>query len=181
MIKVEIDESLSELLISDMKSNDVPALKRDLNDGYAALEKYSDCLTANQDLCNLATITFEKAESWMSKISETYRKLEVHTLKASKDISIELKTFSQDGDQTIYEFLSDFEKKYKGRGTVEQRADVMWSQHFSLKIKNEMDHIKTDLPAMKRKLIANYGDLSTCLECITKKLEKVSPPSPEDL
>ena len=115
--------------------------------------KYSEIPQAAQDLCELASEVVEKAESWITAVNKVYRTLEIHTMKASKDITIEITEFSPDGSQTVFEFLLDFERKYRARGTESQKADVLWRQHLSQKLKNELDHVKTDLGMMKKKLI----------------------------
>ena len=63
-------------------------------------------------------------------MKERYKSMGSYTKKSSKD-TLEITSFAPDGSETIYEFLEDFEKKYKSRGSEAQRADLLWTQHLS--------------------------------------------------
>ena len=178
--KVQISSQSPELLVKESKNHVVPAVEKIMNSCYSSLTKYVAYSSRDEDLYLQATSAIEKAEIWIQEVTDLYNDSEMYSMDASKSMAIIIERFTGQGSQTVYEFLDDFESMYRGKGTEKQKADKLYRDYLSERIRSLTNSIASDFVALKAWLIKEFGDLTTVTEALITMVEVTSKPSLKD-
>ena len=117
--------------------------------------KYSNSASSNKEFSKNTEEALSKAAQWTKQLNTKYAALNLHDVQSSSRIALEISKFSEDGEQSIYEFIRDFDLCYKGRGTDTVKANQLWKAHLSAALQAETETIKDDLQALKEHLLQN--------------------------
>ena len=176
----KIDEKSPEYHILDAYEREKTDVEKLLDICYAALEKYSDKEMVDEELCEEANRTLQRAENWLGNVFKLYSEKGLSSTAGPKDIEVQVPKFSHDATTTVYEFLTAFDMKFQNKGSNQQRAEIMWSSYLEEKIKTETESLRHNISQLREYLIETYGDIHTVTDGILKVIEKLSIPQIED-
>ena len=145
---INLDETTSESHISSLITRDNPLIDKYTNLAYDKLAKYSNLVNTNPDIISSVKHQLTRAEEWSRHLINKYNSLGMHETQSSHRIAIEVTKFTEDSEQTVFEFLEDFDSCYRGRGSDNVKATQMWKTHLSASIQADTESIKTDLQAL---------------------------------
>ena len=178
--KVKISRNSSEFLVKDCLIQTAPSVERNISSLLSALQEYAGCPDIDQTLCDTAKQVIDLACTWVQEVNDTYFDLCLYLMDAPHQMQDEIEKFSGYGSQTIYEFLGDFESMYLGKGSVKQKADILYKIHLSDRIKTLTRSISSDFLALKNWLLQEYGDYLSVAETILRNMKAISKPSSKD-
>ena len=180
-IKTRIDSSASELVIREAKNKDLPTLDRRYKELYSNLvNKYLKHPQRKPEVTEKASTVLERALKWIQSVEEAYTDQEIYSVDNGKSPEVSLKTFSGAGPQVVYEFLDDFERKFKGVATSKEKAEQLYNNYLADDIKTLTSSISTSYPELKAWLIKKYGDVMDTTDCIIAQWENHSKPKEKD-
>ena len=171
-----VDASSSELTILESEAKVIPQLEKLIEKSYTTLGKYALLGCADQTLIDQITEVIENANDWASNVSTLYRQHEMYSVHNSKGLNLEVKPFDGSGTQTVYQFLRSFEGKHKGRGTELQRAEILYNNYLSPRIRSQTSKFSTEYSKLKIWLIDEYGDNITVSDSLISNIENMSKP-----
>ena len=93
------------------------------------------------EFCDEVENQIDKAQLWCLNIEELYNKTEVHKINTSKGNAAYVGIFSDSSQITVFEFLEAAELAYLGWGYSVQKANKLYSKHFSEEIKSHLINI----------------------------------------
>lgn len=173
--------SITDDVIMDLYTNvasDVLRLAKECDDkclSYAKLPNASDSLIES------AGETSACGYSWVSQVKKLYRDRQLHLNSSTNKAftgTLNLKKFSGDSNETIYEFFKKFDQFTKSNFTLEQKAMLLYSSYLDDKIKQELVLYSTDFQAMKQWLIKKYGKIKSIVDGKLLLLKERAHPGP---
>ena len=171
-----ISDLTSESRISSLMDREAKALEKHSNLLYEKLTKYSDVPSMSKSLSEKTQKTLDDAAAWSRALNVKYTELKMYDIQSANRITIEVTKFEEKGEQSIYEFLKDFNACYRGRGTDQVKANQLWKKYISPAIQADTEALKDDFQALQKHLIDNYGDLDYVVDGILRGVEKLRKP-----
>merc|ERR1711860_119229 len=102
--------------------------------------------------------TSDMVESWIEHVETAYDKRNIHSVITDKDRSGPVvRVFKGDQNQTVYEFLEDFENAYLTVGTSKRRANILHREFLDEWIRIQTLALSNDYPGLKSWLMEKYG------------------------
>ena len=97
-----------------------------------------------------------------------------------KELAVNLKPFNPSSGIDVLEFLTLFEKKFKGRGESSQKAEILWGTFLPTNIQNATTDIAEDYNKLKKHLTHHYGDIHIVTGVLLRDIEKAKIPEMSD-
>ena len=175
IVEKKIGESLSNVKLISLKTNDVKNLKI-LKEN---LEKKSSRLPeeCNQVLKKEAVLAFRDATKWIEQVDTMILERQLHIQSEFEDqMLLELKPFTGYANLTtnVYEFFSTYELISRNY-TDKDKALYLYANYLSVNIKNEVRHIRYDYAKMKEFIISRHGNVNILLSHKRKQIKGLSP------
>ena len=176
-LAIEIDDTMSDMLLSECMLKKVPILKQEVKDLNKALFDYLGLdMQHNTRLVKVASIILRDAKDWISWVSEKYNAEEIYRTNTNvqKENIVKLPKFEPEGEINIFEFLQKFERKYRGLGSSGEKAEKLYDEFLPDVIKVKAEPFKNTFTELRSFLLKKYGSLSFQLENTLKNIEKKS-------
>ena len=173
-LSIEINDEMSDQLISECHTKKVPSLHSNYEKLNKALDKYLEiCSVYDEDLIELANLTLQKILKWVDRVTDKYDRDEIYNCPSNpKESMTVLEKFNPEGETTVFEFLTKFERKFKGLGSHTEKAEKLWSEYLSDPVKLKTEHVKSNFRDLKVMLTKKYGSMNFILENTLTILEK---------
>ena len=177
-IGTDLDSVVSDDLIIDLYSNVLPTvlrLSKECDDKCAAYDKLAD---HREDLVLQSEDATKAASLWIVKLRQLYRNRQLHLQTGSNKSfvgTINLKKFSGDSTQTVFEFFKRFDELTKRGLTNEQRVMMLHSNYLDDKIRQEVIAFASSYVETRKFLCRKYGRPRTIID---SKLESIRTRKP---
>ena len=175
--KINIYLISSEARIASLVDREAKILEKNTNLAYEKLTKYSDIPHMNKQLYQSLQNTLTEAAIWSQQLNQKYSDLNLFEIQSATKISIEVTKFEEQGCQSIFEFLRDFNACYRGRGNDQVKANQLWKKYLSSSIQADTETIKDDYQALQKHLLYNYGNIDCVTNCILRSVERSPKPA----
>ena len=125
----------------------------------------------DSEYCDRIGEVMNRAQAWCLDIEELYNKAEVHSINTSKGEDPDVGIFSDNSQVTVFEFLESAELADLGWGNSIQKANRLYHEHLSDKIKSHLFNISNNYSLMKTWLITNYGGPARIVGDLSRKFK----------
>ena len=179
-VRVRIDSSSTDLLLKEAKDEDVPALERMCKELYTYLiDKYIKFPQHDPVIRERAVLVLDKANEWKNQVDVAFTNQEVFLINSNKNVTAEVFSFNGNGAQTVYDFLEDFERKFRGCASSE-KADQLYRFYISEEMKLLTSSISKSYSDLRAWLVKQYGNHVSASECVIMPLESMVRPAQSD-
>lgn len=176
-LAIPLSHDSDVILIKKVCTSDIPKIKKAANSCSLELSKYNKLHSIDIPFYDRCLLKLKAAEDWCLQAESIYSKCNVHVLEHGRALSREVRIFDGTGEQNVYDFLNDFESKFLGWGTREQRAYEMYSKYLSSRIQGQSLDYSRDYDKLRSFLISSYGNPAVILMCLIEGMEKRTKPS----
>ena len=180
IIATDISTVTSEARLANLVEREAKLLDNYSNQAYDKLTKYSNVPGMKQSLCDQIQQTLTTAAKWTKSLNNKYVDLKMFEIQSTAKINIEVSKFDEKGQQSIYEFLNDFNACYRGRGSDQVKANQLWKKYLSPAIQADTETMKDDFKAIQDHLLENYGDIDSVVNSMLRSVEISTKPTIKD-
>ena len=138
--------------------------------------KYSGYPDRDFVLCKRGIRIMNEASEWVADVRDIADDRESYSQPLAKE-SKDLKAFSNDGRNNIFEFFKRFEAVYGRRGTDKDRAEILTEKYLIPRIALQIAQFKNDYTKIRCYLEEKYGDVATITNAILDDLGHMKKPT----
>jgi len=134
---------------------------------YDICSSYSKLLDHKEDVLVAAENAASDASSWSSKLRTLFRNRALHLQvgqNKSFTSSLNLRKFSADSKETVFEFFKKFDQLTKVGYNGDQRSMLLYNSFLEPHIKQEVAAISSSYSEMKKFLERKYGRIRVIVE-----------------
>ena len=135
----------------------------------------------DKDLFLTGSSAVDAASQWISNVRVLCHELKLSSSIKTTGIGLKIKTFTGDGQQTIFQFLRDCEQSYKGKASGEEKAEKIYREHLSPFVQSLTTNMSSDYKRLKEFLIKEYGHYLKVTEALIISVESLGHPAKNDL
>ena len=132
-----LEESLSDAEIIDLHTNVLKDMSQLVKDSDSCAVQYAKVLDHDSALLDSLGDVTTKGYAWMQKLKTLFRSRQLHLLsnknKSMLD-NIQLRKFTGDSSQTIFEFFKAFDELTKCSHTADQKAMLLYGSYLDERI-----------------------------------------------
>ena len=172
--------SISDDLVLDLHANVLPNLGKLVTDCDNKCSKYSRFEDHKEDLLADAVAAKRKATLWSSKLRKLYRARQLHLQTGQNKSftgSLNLRKFSGDSRETVFEFFKKFEQLTKVGFNAEQRSMMLFNSYLDDPVRREVTAMSSSYSEMKSYLINCYGMIKVIIKSKLDSIRLRKPPS----
>ena len=180
MISTKIPSDYVDIaLIRKCNTIDLPALQSAAKTCEKSLLKYLSFQGIDNSYCDRISALLDSAESWGSHVVQAYANAEVPSIQGSPGDIADISIFSNNANETFFEFLESFELGYIDWGKKRQRASKL-SMHLSDDLKDKLMTRSDNYALIREWLVQNYGGAARILNDTVMALTRRKKPSATD-
>ena len=127
----KLDKYSSEIDIKEAKITGISEANQLSLHLRTKLDQYIRYPDYNRDLFLIGSSAIDVATQWISNVRILCHELKLSSSIKTTGIGLKIKTFTGDGQQTIFQFLRDCERSYKGKASGEEKAEKIFCKHLS--------------------------------------------------
>ena len=176
----KLDKYSSEIDIKEAKVTGIPEANQLSLQLRSKLDQYIRYPDYNPDLFLTGSSAIDVATEWISNIRILCHELKLSSSIKTTGIGLKIKTFTGDGQQTIFQFLRDCERSYKGKASGEEKAEKIFREHLSPFIQSLTTNLSSDYKRLKEFLIKEYGHYLKVTEALIITVESLGFPARND-
>lgn len=177
MIVREIDESAPQEKIHEYDTSLIPRIEKVSKQCNEACMTYSAYPGRDAILCQRAIRVMREASRWIRNVRSLAESRESYSKPLGKEFKDDLKVFSNDAKQNVFEFFKRFEDLFQQKGTEKQRGEILVSRYLAPRIALQVTEFNEDYQKIKAFLTKRYGDVLTLTNAIIEDLESIKKPS----
>ena len=166
VVMSNVDSLTNDADIISLIKRDIPELDKFIAVTYDKLTRYTNEEGMKPDIRDKVTSSLKRGGQWRKAVIVKYNQQKLRDLENNHRIVIEVISFSPAGSQHVHEFLEDFRKFYKGKGSDELKAAKLWREHLAPSVKLETELMKDSLSQLVEYLLITYGNLPTVIKSI---------------
>ena len=159
--------SISDEVIIDLHANvlnDVIRLAKECED---KCESYAKLQDIDYEILETASTAAASGYSWTSQLKCLYRERQLHVRTGTNRAfngALNLKKFTGDASETIYEFFKKFDQLTEANYTNDQKATLLYSSYLSDRLKQESITMRNDFEGIRKWLIQKFGRVNAIVE-----------------
>ena len=176
----KLDKYSSEIDIKEAKITGIPEANQLSLQLRSKLDQYIRYPDYNRDLFLTGSSAIDIATEWISNIRILCHELKLSSSIKTTGIGLKIKTFTGDGQQTIFQFLRDCERSYKGKASGEEKAEKIFREHLSPFVQSLTTNLSSDYKRLKEFLIKEYGHYLKVTEALIITVESLGFPARND-
>ena len=175
-----ISSSLSDDIIVDLYTNvvrDVERLAKECDDKLISYAKLSDHCEEKITSVEQAT---ETAFKWVSDVKNIYRSRQLHLQSSANKAftgSLNIKKFSAQSSDTVFEFFKKFEQFTRASYTLDQKAMLLYASYLDDKLKQELVPLSGSYNDMKEWLVKRFGRVKGIVDSKIESIKSKKMPS----
>ena len=175
-----ISSSLSDDIIVDLYTNvvrDVERLAKECDDKLISYAKLTDHCEEKITSVEQAT---ETAFKWVSDVKNIYRSRQLHLQSSANKAftgSLNIKKFSAQSSDTVFEFFKKFEQFTRASYTLDQKAMLLYASYLDDKLKQELVPLSGSYNDMKEWLIKRFGRVKGIVDSKIESIKSKKMPS----
>ena len=170
-----LEKSLSDAEIIDLHTNVLKDMSQLVKDSDSCAVQYARVLDHDSGLLDSLGDITAKGYAWMQELKTVFRSRQLHLLsnknKSMLD-TIQLRRFTGDSSQTIFEFFKAFDELTKYSHTADQKAMLLCGSYLDEKIKQEVALISNDFAMLRTHLINKFGKAKHIIDVKLSVLRK---------
>ena len=176
----KLDKYSSELDIKEAKLTGIAEANQLSLQLRGKLDQYIRYPDFNKDLFLTGSSAVDAATEWISNVRVLCHELKLSSSVKTTGIGLKIKTFTGDGQQTIFQFLRDCERSYKGKASGEEKAEKIYREHLSPFVQSLTTNMSSDYKRLKEFLIKEYGHYLKVTEALIISVESLGHPPKND-
>ena len=176
----KLDKYSSEIDIKEAKITGISEANQLSLQLRSKLDQYIRYPDYNKDLFLIGSSAIDVATQWISNVRILCHELKLSSSIKTTGIGLKIKTFTGDGQQTIFQFLRDCERSYKGKASGEEKAEKIFREHLSPFVQSLTTNLSSDYKRLKEFLIKEYGHYLKVTEALIITVESLGFPARND-
>ena len=169
---------MNKVTVINLHKSKLIAVDNDRKELLRDLEKYRD-KTHNPiaQLIKDVKSAAGQAKEWVDGVRDLYDTMECGNKDIDEKLFSTLKTFKENSQMSVFEFLHRFEAYTLGKGDEHKRADLLFNEYLDPEVQERVAQHKQDYGMMKKALVTAYGNVRTITANIFNSLLKETLPS----
>ena len=176
----KLDKYSSEIDIKEARITGIAEANQLALQLRSKLDQYIRYPDYNKDLFLTGRSAIILATEWVSNIRILCNELKLSSSTKNTGIGLKIKTFTGNGEQTIFQFFRDCERTYRGKASGEEKAEKIYREHLDPYIQSITSNMSSDYKRLKEFLIKEYGHYLKVTEALIGTIELLGVPARND-
>ena len=176
----KLDKYSSEIDIKEARITGIAEANQLALQLRSKLDQYIRYPDYNKDLFLTGRSSVIAATEWVSNIRILCNELKLSSSTKNTGIGLKIKTFTGNGEQTIFQFFRDCERTYRGKASGEEKAEKIYREHLDPYIQSITSNMSSDYKRLKEFLIKEYGHYLKVTEALIGTIELLGVPARND-